>query len=131
LESCAGWNGNESEAKVMAIVYVEARPKAYPEGSPINDYVIEDRADHVLVITNTQADAIAWARKMITPRTSLACGISMTRRCRTTGSGLSSFKHSPRVGREGLDLARARGEQEPICDAAASSGTLIIPFDCL
>lgn len=31
----------------MAKVYVEARPKGRPEGSPINEYVVEDSADHV------------------------------------------------------------------------------------
>jgi hypothetical protein len=32
----------------MANVYIEARPKGHPEGSPIQDYVVEDHADHVL-----------------------------------------------------------------------------------
>jgi hypothetical protein len=32
----------------MANVYVEPRPKGRPEGSPIEDYVVEDHADHVL-----------------------------------------------------------------------------------
>jgi hypothetical protein len=32
----------------MAIVYVEARPKGRPEGSHIDDYVVEDHADHAL-----------------------------------------------------------------------------------
>jgi len=31
----------------MANVYVEARPKGRPEGTHIDDYVVEDRADHV------------------------------------------------------------------------------------
>ena len=30
----------------MANVYVEARPKGRPEGSAINDYVVEDHADN-------------------------------------------------------------------------------------
>ena len=46
----------------MAVVFVEARPKGRPEGSPITDYVVEDHADHVLTTTKTQAEAIAWAR---------------------------------------------------------------------
>jgi hypothetical protein len=29
----------------MANVFVEPRPKGKPEGSPITDYVVEDRAD--------------------------------------------------------------------------------------
>jgi hypothetical protein len=32
----------------MPNVYVEARPKGRPENSPIEDYVVEDHADHVL-----------------------------------------------------------------------------------
>jgi hypothetical protein len=47
----------------MAIVYIEARPKGRPEGSSIQDYVVEDHADHVLGSFTTQADAIAWAKK--------------------------------------------------------------------
>jgi hypothetical protein len=32
----------------MANVYVEARSKGRQEDSPIDDYVVEDHADHVL-----------------------------------------------------------------------------------
>lgn len=46
----------------MAVVYVEARPKGRPEHSPINDYVVEDHADHVLSTHRTQAEAIAWSK---------------------------------------------------------------------
>jgi hypothetical protein len=46
----------------MANVYVEARPKGRPEGSPITDYVVEDAADHVLATFGTQAQAILWAK---------------------------------------------------------------------
>src|ERR1700739_498222 len=34
--------------KTMPNVYVEARPKGRPGNSPIEDYVVEDHADHVL-----------------------------------------------------------------------------------
>ncbi len=47
----------------MPNVFVEARPKGRPEGSPINDYVVEDHADHVLHTAATQAAAIDWAKK--------------------------------------------------------------------
>jgi hypothetical protein len=47
----------------MANVYIEARPKGRPKGSPIQDYVIEDGADQVLKTLDTQKDAIAWAKK--------------------------------------------------------------------
>jgi len=46
----------------MANVFVEARPKGRPEGSPINDYVVEDHADHVLGTFATQKQAIDWAK---------------------------------------------------------------------
>ncbi len=47
----------------MANVYVEARPKGRPEGSPIEDYVVEDHADHVLGSFKTQTEAIYWAKE--------------------------------------------------------------------
>ena len=34
----------------MANVYIEARPKGLPHGSRVEDYVVEDYADHVLQI---------------------------------------------------------------------------------
>jgi hypothetical protein len=47
----------------MANVYVEARPKGRPEGGHIEDYVVEDHADHALGTFKTQHDAIEWARR--------------------------------------------------------------------
>lgn len=47
----------------MPKVYVEARPKGRLEGSAIDDYVVEDHADHVLATFKTQQEAIAWAKK--------------------------------------------------------------------
>src|SRR6516165_3292162 len=49
------------EAK-MANVFVEARPKGKPAGSPITDYIVETRADHVLGTFRTQEAATHWAR---------------------------------------------------------------------
>ena len=46
----------------MANVYIEARPKGRPEGSHIDDYVVEDHADHVLRTFKTQREAIDWAK---------------------------------------------------------------------
>lgn len=46
----------------MAIVYVEARPKGKPDGTPIADYVVESHADQVLHTCKTQSEAIAWAK---------------------------------------------------------------------
>jgi hypothetical protein len=40
----------------MPNVYVEPRPKGRPEGSAIDDYVVEDHADHVLQTLKTQHD---------------------------------------------------------------------------
>jgi hypothetical protein len=47
----------------MANVFVEARPKGHREGSPIDEYVVEDHADHVLGVFRTQLEAIEWAKK--------------------------------------------------------------------
>ena len=53
------WKDQEKERNV----YVEARPKGRPEGSSIEDFVVEDHADHVLGTFKTQKEAIDWARK--------------------------------------------------------------------
>ena len=47
----------------MANVYIEPRPKGRPEGSHVDDYVVENHADHVLATFKTQHEAIDWARK--------------------------------------------------------------------
>jgi hypothetical protein len=47
----------------MVNVYVEARPKGRPEGTHIEDYVIETHADQVLGTFKTQKEAIDWAMK--------------------------------------------------------------------
>lgn len=47
----------------MANVYIEPRPKGRQEGTAIDDYVVEDHADHVLAEFKTQAEAIDWAKK--------------------------------------------------------------------
>ncbi len=53
----------QGEKKTMgANVYVEARPKGRPEGNRIDDYVVEDHADHVLGTFRTQREAIDWAK---------------------------------------------------------------------
>jgi hypothetical protein len=46
----------------MANVFVEPRPKGRPEGSGIEDFVVEDHADHILTTVKTQREAIDWAR---------------------------------------------------------------------
>src|SRR6516165_8895817 len=55
--------GGHVKESDMANVYVEARPKGRSEGSPIEDYVVEDHADHVLATFKTQREAIEWAKK--------------------------------------------------------------------
>ncbi len=48
----------------MANVYVQPRPKGRPEGSVIQDYSVEDSAEHVIGGPfNTQAEAIEWAKR--------------------------------------------------------------------
>src|ERR1017187_6375337 len=48
--------------EIMATVYVEARPKGRPEGSRIDDYVVETQGDEVLGTFSTQKAAIDWAK---------------------------------------------------------------------
>jgi hypothetical protein len=47
----------------MPNVYIEARPKGRSEGTPIEDYVVEDHADHVPSSHTTLQEAIDWAKK--------------------------------------------------------------------
>ena len=47
----------------MANVYIEPRPKGRPEGSPIDDFVVEDGAARVLKTFKTQKEAIEWAKE--------------------------------------------------------------------
>ena len=53
----------ESERTEMTTVFIEARPKGRPEGSPITGDVVEDHADHTLATFKTQHDAIDWAKQ--------------------------------------------------------------------
>jgi hypothetical protein len=41
----------------MPNVYVEARPKGRPQGSAVEDFVVEDHADHVLATFKTQKES--------------------------------------------------------------------------
>ena len=59
----------------MPNVYIEPRPKGRPEGDPIDDYVVEDHADHVLSTFKTQREAIEWAKRMVMFHTSPVSGI--------------------------------------------------------
>jgi hypothetical protein len=47
---------------MMAVVYIEARPKGRPEESPITDYVVETKGDIQVGIFRTQHEAITWAK---------------------------------------------------------------------
>jgi hypothetical protein len=46
----------------MTTVFIEARPKGRPEGSSIEDFVVEEKGDRVLKTFKTQAEAITWAK---------------------------------------------------------------------
>lgn len=46
----------------MANVYVEPRPKGRPEGTKIDDYVVEEQGDKVLHTASTQEAATKWAK---------------------------------------------------------------------
>jgi hypothetical protein len=55
----------------MANVYIEPRPKGRPEGDPIDDYVVEDHADHVLAPTGKPSTG---RRRTAIPPTSRVSG---------------------------------------------------------
>ena len=77
---------SESRETMMPNVYIEARPKGRPEGSAVDDFVVDDHAGQVLAAFKTQREAIEWARKN-TIRLSLpACDISTTRKSPITGA---------------------------------------------
>ena len=66
-------------------VYIEPRPKGRAEGTPIEDYVVEDHKDHVLKTFKTQKEAIDWAKKEGHHPLSPASGTRTTRRSSITG----------------------------------------------
>jgi hypothetical protein len=45
------------------VSYSWKQPKGNPEGSPIEDYIVEDHADHPLATFKTQATAVEWAKE--------------------------------------------------------------------
>lgn len=47
---------------IMPDAYIEARPKGRQEYDPIDDFVVEDDAGHVLGAFDTQTEAILWAK---------------------------------------------------------------------
>jgi hypothetical protein len=60
--SCLPDKIRKKRRTIMANVYIEARPKGRPEGSPIDDYVVETQGDQVLGTFSTQRAAIDWAK---------------------------------------------------------------------
>jgi hypothetical protein len=52
---------NRGEDEEIADVFIEARPKSRPEGSSVDDYVVEDHAQ-MLAFFKTQQEAIDWAK---------------------------------------------------------------------
>jgi hypothetical protein len=48
--------------KIMTTVFIEARPKGRREGTPIDDFVVEEKGDRVLKTFKTQEEAIIWAK---------------------------------------------------------------------
>jgi hypothetical protein len=47
---------------MMAVVYIEARPKGR-DRDPIENYVVEGDADDVLHTAKTREEAIQWAKR--------------------------------------------------------------------
>ena len=59
----------------MPNVYIEARPKGRPEGSAIEDYVVEDHAGHALTLSRHSRKRSSGLKKMVMRRWWLASGI--------------------------------------------------------
>jgi hypothetical protein len=59
----------------MANVYVEARPKGRPDGTRIDDYVVEDHADHVLGTSRRSERRLIGPKLGAMPLLSLASDI--------------------------------------------------------
>jgi hypothetical protein len=68
----------------MPNVYVEARPKERPNDGPIEDYVVEDRANHVLSHSRTKARPLPGPARKATGLSSPRSRTS-ARKNRTTG----------------------------------------------
>jgi len=58
----------------MPNVYVEPRPKGRRQGEPIDDYVVKDRADHVLGTFKHSTKRSVGREITATPLWLLACG---------------------------------------------------------
>ena len=69
----------------MANVYIEPRPKGRPEGSHIDDYVVEDHADHVLATLKCNTKPSTGRKRTAIRRMSLAYAMSTTRKKPITG----------------------------------------------
>jgi hypothetical protein len=50
------------DLKIMAEVYIEARPKGRQEGTAIENYDVEEQGDRILKTFQTQKEAITWAK---------------------------------------------------------------------
>jgi hypothetical protein len=82
----------------MAVVFIEARPKGAGEGSPVEDYVVEDHADPILTAFKTQREAITWSKEHGHSPHVARSDISMTRRSPITGER-SSRSRRPELAR--------------------------------
>ena len=47
--------------------HIEPRPKG-PRGQPVEDFVVEDHADHILAFFRTQREAIDWSHAPLVAR---------------------------------------------------------------
>ncbi len=47
----------------MPVVFIEPRPKGYPEDSPIDNYSVGTSARNVLITFTSQKPVIDWAKE--------------------------------------------------------------------
>jgi hypothetical protein len=99
----------------MAIVYVEARPKGRQAGTPIDDYVVEDHADHVLHTSSTRNRQSVGRSRMGMRLTLLGFAISPTMRYLRAGTRKSSCtvratSSLPPTWRTGANCPRSKAD---------------------
>jgi hypothetical protein len=75
----------------MANVFIEARPKGHQQGTRIDDYVVEDHADHVLETFKTSMRRLIGRKSRDTIHSLLVFGISTIRKSPTTGEPLNKI----------------------------------------
>jgi len=63
LSSLNKFKPHKAEVYLWLMFILKLARRGRPEGTHIDDYAVEDHADHVLGAFKTQHEAIAWAKR--------------------------------------------------------------------